>query len=659
MMLSHPVDRRAIQFLAIAVGCLLMRSAAAVPVFAVVGTVTGTSGTVVDGMQVTVHSTTLPGVPSATGLVGDGGAYAVALVSVDNVVVVRAGDRIAVDVAQGAAVVATRAATISTADISNGYASIDIEMAASLAILDIEPSPVPGFSLPQWIVIRGLGFDPMDSVVLHDGIQEYRKSPGASLLMPVWFIGPEETRVCVNVTDATNRWTVRIRKEDGSESSPASFQVDAGIEPSIERMAMLNAAFDEAATRFQVPSNLLRAIAWVESRWHQEACGLDGGFGMMQLTDPAIWDQAAAILRSEIPDFDRLAREPFAPGSARANIFGAAAILDSWWRQHEAIAPPASLVDPNAPRAALESWWWFLPKYNGGGGDGALKSSNYPFRVYHALREGVPGVVAQIDVSLPDATSRAPEPREEGEVASGDTNLFPIVHPGHIRVVDTNFQPSSLILHDNEGSPILPSVVGDVDGSGDVDITDLVHVAAAFGVPGPALGADLNGDGVVDILDLVLVASHFGNRALVAAPSSSRETVRASVGTWVAEARRRDDGARAHARGLQVLTTLHLVLDPRRTRLLANYPNPFNPETWIPFALSEESDVTIDIYDIAGSPVRSLSLGRLPSGRYSHRDRAAYWDGRDTTGVPVASGVYVYELRAGNYRELRRMVVRK
>ena len=98
---------------------------------------------------------------------------------------------------------------------------------------------------------------------------------------------------------------------------------------------------------------------------------------------------------------------------------------------------------------------------------------------------------------------------------------------------------------------------------------------------------------------------------------------------------------------------------PSTTQLLHNYPNPFNPETWIPFALSTESDVTIAIYNIAGGVVRSLALRRLPAGRYSQRDRAAYWDGRDSTGEPVASGVYIYELRAGAHRQTRRLVVRK
>ena len=101
------------------------------------------------------------------------------------------------------------------------------------------------------------------------------------------------------------------------------------------------------------------------------------------------------------------------------------------------------------------------------------------------------------------------------------------------------------------------------------------------------------------------------------------------------------------------------AIEPYRNRLMANYPNPFNPETWIPFELAEDADVTIRIYDLAGSRVRTLELGALPTGEYVGRERAAYWDGQNTHGERVSSGVYVYELAAGEYRSLRRMVVMK
>ncbi|MAF12915.1 hypothetical protein CMK11_20890 [Candidatus Poribacteria bacterium] len=95
------------------------------------------------------------------------------------------------------------------------------------------------------------------------------------------------------------------------------------------------------------------------------------------------------------------------------------------------------------------------------------------------------------------------------------------------------------------------------------------------------------------------------------------------------------------------------------TALLANYPNPFNPETWIPFDLSDAAEVTVSVYDARGVVVRRLDLGRLAPGTYRGRSIAAYWDGRNDFGERVSSGMYMYELRAGRHREMRRMIVRK
>jgi len=95
------------------------------------------------------------------------------------------------------------------------------------------------------------------------------------------------------------------------------------------------------------------------------------------------------------------------------------------------------------------------------------------------------------------------------------------------------------------------------------------------------------------------------------------------------------------------------------TSLLANFPNPFNPETWIPFELSDAAETTIRIYDPRGREIRQLDLGWRQAGSYLRRNTAAYWDGRNDLGERVASGVYMYELSAGTHRETRRMTVRK
>ena len=100
-------------------------------------------------------------------------------------------------------------------------------------------------------------------------------------------------------------------------------------------------------------------------------------------------------------------------------------------------------------------------------------------------------------------------------------------------------------------------------------------------------------------------------------------------------------------------------LTPYNNRLMANFPNPFNPETWIPFELEQASDVSIRIYGMDGRPVRQLELGQKAVGIYADTNSAAYWDGRNENGETVASGAYIYEITAGDYHAMRRMVVLK
>ena len=95
----------------------------------------------------------------------------------------------------------------------------------------------------------------------------------------------------------------------------------------------------------------------------------------------------------------------------------------------------------------------------------------------------------------------------------------------------------------------------------------------------------------------------------------------------------------------------------KRTQLLQNYPNPFNPDTWIPYTLAEQNRVVIKIHSATGELVRTLDLGNKSVGVYFSKDKAAYWDGRNDTGDPVASGVYFYTLSAGDYTATKKMVV--
>ena len=98
---------------------------------------------------------------------------------------------------------------------------------------------------------------------------------------------------------------------------------------------------------------------------------------------------------------------------------------------------------------------------------------------------------------------------------------------------------------------------------------------------------------------------------------------------------------------------------PKQSLLLQNYPNPFNPETWIPYRLSEAGPVSLSIYDAKGTRIRTLSLGYQSAGFYQRQGRAAYWDGRNALGEPVASGVYFYQLVTPSFQQTRRMLILK
>jgi hypothetical protein len=98
---------------------------------------------------------------------------------------------------------------------------------------------------------------------------------------------------------------------------------------------------------------------------------------------------------------------------------------------------------------------------------------------------------------------------------------------------------------------------------------------------------------------------------------------------------------------------------PEETALLANYPNPFNPETWIPYQLAGPSHVSITIYDIRGNVVRKLSLGMKSAGYYTNKARAAYWDGRNMYGERVSGGVYFYQFKTDRISALQKMVIVK
>ena len=208
----------------------------------------------------------------------------------------------------------------------------------------------------------------------------------------------------------------------------------------------------------------------------------------------------------------------------------------------------------------------------------------------------------------------------------------------------------------------------DANLDGQVNVLDLILVAQHFNEQPPSNPlADTNKDGVVNLLDLVFVAEHLNQNAAAPAqlafiesiPSTAKEVIAAQRALTELEA------IPNKSHGVQIaIELLHHYLaiadrNVQETKLLPNYPNPFNPDTWLPYQLSEGSTVTVKIYDVTGSLVRTIEVGHKPGGYYLTRERAIYWNGQNQNGEPVSSGVYFYTLNTDTYTQTRRMVIRK
>ena len=235
----------------------------------------------------------------------------------------------------------------------------------------------------------------------------------------------------------------------------------------------------------------------------------------------------------------------------------------------------------------------------------------------------------------------------------------------------------------------------DVNGDGQVNVLDLILVAVFYGTRGDGLPADVNADGIVNVDDFAAVAAGVDaagalplqavEAALLAAAAQagdieavagapigfatqrhawSRQVAYRNVAAAFADVRllaandpRLGKGIALLAELLQLLKEMNAI--PETTALLPNYPNPFNPETWIPYHLAQDAAVTLTIYNVQGDVVRQLMLGHQSAGVYESRGRAASWDGRNRIGEPVASGLYFYTLTAGDFTATRKLLIAK
>ena len=232
----------------------------------------------------------------------------------------------------------------------------------------------------------------------------------------------------------------------------------------------------------------------------------------------------------------------------------------------------------------------------------------------------------------------------------------------------------NLIEYDFSNQTEPPFSFADVNRDDTVNLADLVAVASNFADPDlEALARiniypDVNRDGFVNLIDLLIAASEIDTAA--AAPTLSKNQIEKynltakDLAAWIRLAKQLNLTEPNLQQGIDVLEQLLAILStqdrlPKNTALLPNYPNPFNPETWIPYQLAKISDVSISIHSADGKLVRSLELGQLPAGVYKHKSRAAYWDGRNALGESVASGVYFYTLTANEFTATAKMLIQK
>ena len=235
---------------------------------------------------------------------------------------------------------------------------------------------------------------------------------------------------------------------------------------------------------------------------------------------------------------------------------------------------------------------------------------------------------------------------------------------------------------------------GDTNRDGDVNVFDILPVGQFWGLNGeirrkgnsswrlqPAISwsnkqatyADANGDGVINLDDVFTINDNWkktiGDELTSSAPNSPIQSQfshpemleiyeKMYFGLQI-RSRQTGVGSELAVALKNIIERLRMQSLPTVTKLLNNYPNPFNPETWIPFQLAEAQEVSITIYDLKGRKVRRLDLGYRKAGYYLNRTNAAYWDGRSDWGELIASGIYFYQIKAGNFSSQKRLIILK
>ena len=266
-------------------------------------------------------------------------------------------------------------------------------------------------------------------------------------------------------------------------------------------------------------------------------------------------------------------------------------------------------------------------------------------------------------IAVDGARSKLYWSNSRGRIQSADLD-----GSGITNVVSGLGSPGDMVLSNSITAPAATTATStttasrskyDVNGDGTVDRFDALLVVSAFGTSNNKY--DVNGDGTVNVKDYDLVFDEIVDAASappivgIKLSAVQIDRIQEQIDLLIAT----NDRSPAAMRTLIYLQQLIVTARPEKTQLLANYPNPFNPETWIPYELATDTDVRLTIYNTQGVVIRTLQLGHQSAGYYTGRDRAAYWDGRNALGEQVASGLYFYQLETDEMSLMRKMVILK
>ena len=275
-------------------------------------------------------------------------------------------------------------------------------------------------------------------------------------------------------------------------------------------------------------------------------------------------------------------------------------------------------------------------------------------------------LAAPMGIAVDGSRSKLYWTNSRGRVQSADLD-----GSGIKNVVSGLGSPGDMVLSNSIAAPAATTTTRttttasnkyDVNGDGSVNNADSDAITVAIAAGATDAKYDVNGDGTVNVFDLVEIIANrdpgaagaptlFGMKMSAAQIDSLQEQIDLLIAM--------NDRSPAALRTLIYLQQLLVTARPEKTQLLANYPNPFNPETWIPYELATDTHVRLTIYNTQGVVIRTLQLGHQSAGYYVGRDRAAYWDGRNALGEQVASGLYFYQLETDEMSLMRKMVILK